>query len=117
MKLRASSFELRAGRGGRSAESCMSHSRTRLGLTLLILLMAACRGPERLEKNPDALDLLLREGEGAEAQGNAPAIHSPYQRAVEEFPDYSDAWSHLGEYQRFWHQDLAHAEASFRRAV
>jgi tetratricopeptide (TPR) repeat protein len=69
----------------------------------LVVVAAACRTPSRSAETPEALALLLSQGD--------------FDRATRDFGDYSVSWSHLGEHRRFWNQDPQGAESAFRRAI
>jgi hypothetical protein len=90
----------------------------RLAVTLGLVLVAGCASPKRSAPAPVpvSLSVLLREGEQAESKGDKAAAGAAYERAVREFEDYSIAWSHLGEYFRFWAVDL-NAAFAFKRAI
>lgn len=89
------------------------------GLPLVILLIGGCQSPQRSAPapTPEPLALLLRQGQAAESKGDKAAAGAAYERAVREFEDYSVAWSHLGEYRRFWAHDLDAAWDGFKKAI
>lgn len=91
--------------------------RLRAGGVAAVLALAACGAPQRLEKNPDALEALLRRGEEAESGGDGRTAGEAYEQAVRDFGDYSSAWSHAGEFRRFWKRDPAAGEAAFRKSI
>ncbi|HZL72870.1 MAG TPA: hypothetical protein VFC86_10440 [Planctomycetota bacterium] len=97
----------------------MRHASRFIDAALVLFLAAGCQGPNRSAPapTPEPLAVILREGEEAESRGDKAAAGAAYERAVREFEDYSVAWSHLGEYCRFWAQDLDAAFDAFKRAI
>ena len=88
-------------------------------VAVLLALIAGCAAPKRSAPAPvpDPLALILRQGQEAEAKGDKAAAGAAYERAVREFEDYSVAWSHLGEFRRFWAHELDSAFDAFKRAI
>jgi tetratricopeptide (TPR) repeat protein len=88
-------------------------------LTLGFLLIAGCAAPNRSAPAPvpEPLAFILRQGEEAETRGDKAAAGAAYERAALEFEDYSAAWSHLGEFRRFWARDLDAAWDAFKKAI
>lgn len=83
------------------------------------LAIAGCQSPSTSTpvEVPEALALLLRQGEEAETRGDGSGAAAAYEQAVREFGDYSTAWTHLGEHRRFWSRDPEGAMQAFRRAI
>jgi tetratricopeptide (TPR) repeat protein len=66
---------------------------------------------------PAALDAVLRIGEEAEARGDRDRAGEAYASAARAFPDHAAAWTHHGEFLRFWRHDAGAARAAFERAL
>jgi tetratricopeptide (TPR) repeat protein len=80
-----------------------------LGWTFCLLSACGAGAP--------VLDELLQRGETAESRGEGERAGGAYLRATIEFEDHASAWTHYGEYLRFWKHDLPKAEAAFLRAL
>jgi tetratricopeptide (TPR) repeat protein len=89
----------------------------RPAVVLGALLAAGCAAPERSDPVSPALAEILRQGEEAESRGDGAGARSAYEQAVRDHGDHSAAWSHLGEWRRFWGRDAAGAEQAFQRAL
>jgi tetratricopeptide (TPR) repeat protein len=95
------------------------HASRFIDVGLALVLAAGCQTPRRSvpTPTPEPLASLLRQGQEAESRGDKAAVGAAYERAVREFEDYSVAWSHLGEYRRFWAHDLNAAFDAFKKAI
>lgn len=88
-------------------------------VVVALVLLAGCSTPKRTAPTPvpEPLALLLRQGEEAESRGDRSAAGAAYERAVLEFDGHAAAWSHLGEFRRFWSHDADGAAKAFSRAI
>lgn len=91
----------------------------RFAAVLGAVVIAGCQSPNRSTpvETPEALALLLRQGEEAESSGDGSGAAAAYEQAARDYGDYSAAWTHLGEHRRFWGRDPDGAWEAFHRAI
>jgi len=82
-----------------------------------LCLVVRSNGSGDADVRVSVLNQLLQSGEEAERRDDFSAAEECYRNAVSLFPQHARAWSHLGEFQRFYKHDDGASSVSFKKAI